>query len=251
MMFTGIVEAVGTLKALKKHGHGYEILVETPDSFKLKERVKLGDSIANNGVCLTVTAMSGNAFYADVSSETVKCTCFGSYSSGHKINLELACTPSTHLGGHVVQGHVDGIGTVISKHTLDEAYDIWIKAPNELLRYIAPKGSIAVDGVSLTVNEIKGDCFRLTLIPHTQSNVNFENFNEGNKVNLECDVLARYLERLFTAGAGSINAGTQSLAKDGAMKGHTTSSKQNNLSNSKSYKSSAITMSALLMNGFK
>ncbi len=91
-MFTGIVEAVGTLKALKKHGHGYEILVETPDSFKLKERVKLGDSIANNGVCLTVTAMSGNAFYADVSSETVKCTCFGSYSSGNKINLELACT---------------------------------------------------------------------------------------------------------------------------------------------------------------
>lgn len=250
-MFTGIVEAVGTLKALKKHGHGYEILVETPDSFKLKERVKLGDSIANNGVCLTVTAMSGNAFYADVSSETVKCTCFGSYSSGHKINLELACTPSTHLGGHVVQGHVDGIGTVVSRHTLDDAYDIWIKAPNELLRYIATKGSIAVDGVSLTVNEIKGDCFRLTLIPHTQSNVNFENFNEGNKVNLECDVLARYLERLFTAGAGSINAGTQSLAKDGAMKGHTTNNKQNNLSNSKSYKSSAITMSALLMNGFK
>ncbi len=250
-MFTGIVEAVGTLKALKKHGHGYEILVETPDSFKLKERVKLGDSIANNGVCLTVTAMSGNAFYADVSSETVKCTCFGSYSSGHKINLELACTPSTHLGGHVVQGHVDGIGTVVSRHTLDDAYDIWIKAPNELLRYIATKCSIAVDGVSLTVNEIKGDCFRLTLIPHTQSNVNFENFNEGNKVNLECDVLARYLERLFTAGVGTINAGTQSLAKDGAMKGHTSNSKQNNLSNSKSYKSSAITMSALLMNGFK
>ena len=185
------------------------------------------------------------------SSETVKCTCFGSYSSGHKINLELACTPSTHLGGHVVQGHVDGIGTVVSRHTLDDAYDIWIKAPDELLRYIAPKGSIAVDGVSLTVNEIKGDCFRLTLIPHTQSNVNFENFNEGNKVNLECDVLARYLERLFTAGVGSINAGTQSLAKDGAMKGHTSNSKQNNLSNSKSYKSSAITMSALLMNGFK
>lgn len=175
----------------------------------------------------------------------------GSYSSGHKINLELACTPSTHLGGHVVQGHVDGIGTVVSRHTLDDAYDIWIKAPDELLRYIAPKGSIAVDGVSLTVNEIKGDCFRLTLIPHTQSNVNFENFNECNKVNLECDVLARYLERLFTAGAGSINAGTQSLAKDGAMKGHTTNSKQNNLSNSKSYKFSAITMSALLMNGFK
>lgn len=227
-MFTGIVEAVGTLKALKKHGHGYEILVETPESFRLKERVKLGDSIANNGVCLTVTRMSGSSFYADVSAETVKCTCLGNYSSGHKMNLELACTPSTHLGGHIVQGHVDGIGTVISRHTLDEAYDIWIKAPVELLRYIAPKGSIAVDGVSLTVNEIRQDTFRLTLIPHTQGNVNFDNFSEGKKVNLEVDVLARYLERLLGAGL---------------------SAKQDNLSDS-SKKSSAVTMSSLLKNGF-
>lgn len=243
-MFTGIVEAVGTLKALKKHGHGYEILVETPESFKLKERVKLGDSIANNGVCLTVTAMSGKAFYADVSAETVKCTCLGNYANGQKLNLELACTPSTHLGGHIVQGHVDGIGTVVSKHTLDEAYDIWIKAPEELLRYIAPKGSIAVDGVSLTVNEIKGDTFRLTLIPHTQSNVNFENFSEGNKVNLECDVLARYLERLFAYG---FNHG-KNAQENNALKSNLP---QNNLTNSKSNKSSAITMSSLLMNGFK
>ncbi len=243
-MFTGIVEAVGTLKALKKHGHGYEILVETPESFKLKERVRLGDSIANNGVCLTVTAMSGNAFYADVSAETVKCTCLGNYAKGHKLNLELACTPSTHLGGHIVQGHVDGIGTVVSKHTLDEAYDIWIKAPDELLRYIAPKGSIAVDGVSLTVNEIKGNTFRLTLIPHTQSNVNFENFSEGNKVNLECDVLSRYLERLLSYG---FNQGktTQDMSSTQS------NLQQNNLSNSKREKSSAITMSSLLMNGFK
>lgn len=243
-MFTGIVEAVGTLKALKKHGHGYEILVETPESFKLKERVRLGDSIANNGVCLTVTAMSGNAFYADVSAETVKCTCLGNYAKGHKLNLELACTPSTHLGGHIVQGHVDGIGTVVSKHTLDEAYDIWIKAPDELLRYIAPKGSIAVDGVSLTVNEIKGNTFRLTLIPHTQSNVNFENFSEGNKVNLECDVLARYLERLLSYG---FNQGKTTQDMNGTQ----SNLQQNNLSNSKSNKSSAITMSSLLMNGFK
>ena len=243
-MFTGIVEAVGSLKALKKHGHGYEILVETPESFKLKERVRLGDSIANNGVCLTVTAMSGNAFYADVSAETVKCTCLGNYAKGHKLNLELACTPSTHLGGHIVQGHVDGIGTVVSKHTLDEAYDIWIKAPEELLRYIAPKGSIAVDGVSLTVNEIKGNTFRLTLIPHTQSNVNFENFSEGNKVNLECDVLSRYLERLLSYG---FNQGktTQDMSSTQS------NLQQNNLSNSKREKSSAITMSSLLMNGFK
>ncbi len=237
-MFTGIVEAVGTLKALKQHGHGYEILVETPDSFRLKERVKLGDSIANNGVCLTVTRMSGNSFYADVSAETVKCTCLGNYAKGHKLNLELACTPSTHLGGHIVQGHVDGIGTVVSRHTLDDAYDIWIKAPDELLRYIATKGSIAVDGVSLTVNEIRQDKFRLTLIPHTQSNVNFDSFSEGNRVNLEVDVLARYLERLLGAGFSSKTGtiGNDNL-KNGSSDGTNT-------------KSSGITMSSLLKNGF-
>lgn len=202
-MFTGIVEAVGTLKSLRKRGNGYEILVETPNEFRLKERVKLGDSIANNGVCLTVTSISGACFSADVSTETVRCTSFGGYSSGQKINLELACTPDTHLGGHIVQGHVDGIGIVTSRKVLDDAFDIMVKAPDELLRYIATKGSIAVDGVSLTVNEVKGDEFRLTLIPHTQSHVNFENFKEGCSVNIEVDVLARYLERLLSfSGSG-------------------------------------------------
>ncbi|MGN1281547.1 MAG: riboflavin synthase [Succinivibrio sp.] len=200
-MFTGIVEAVGSLKSLKKRGNGYEILVETPDEFRLKERVKLGDSIANNGVCLTVTSISGNCFGADVSTETVRCTCFGYYKSGHRINLELACTPETHLGGHIVQGHVDGIGLVTSRKVLDDAFDIMVRVPSDLLRYIATKGSIAVDGVSLTVNEVRGDEFRLTLIPHTQSQVNFENFKEGCRVNIEVDVLSRYLERLLSFGS--------------------------------------------------
>lgn len=199
-MFTGIVQAVGSLKALNKHGKGYEIVVQTPDSFELTKRVALGDSIANNGVCLTATKLSGNCFYADVSAETVEHTCFANYSRGQKLNLELACTPSTHLGGHIMQGHVDGVGEVVKKTTLDDAFDIWIKAPNDLLRYIAHKGSIAVDGVSLTVNEIVNDTFRLTLIPHTQNVVNFDNFEKGHKVNLEVDVLARYLERLFVSG---------------------------------------------------
>jgi riboflavin synthase len=223
-MFTGIVEAVGTLKALKKHGRGFEVLVETPHSFGLADRVKLGDSIANNGVCLTVTKLSGNCFYADVSTETVNCTCFGNYAIGQKLNLELACTPSTHLGGHIMQGHVDGVGTVISKTTLDDAYNIWIKAPSELLRYIAPKGSIAVNGVSLTVNDIKDDAFRLTLIPHTQDAISFDGFDEGCKVNLEVDVLARYLERLFNFDA----------KKNGTNKSQ----------------GSGITMQTLLKNGF-
>ena len=220
-MFTGIVESVGTLKSLVKRGKGYEITVETEPEFALQNRVAIGDSIANNGVCLTVTRISGNCFYADVSAETVEHTCFKNYTRGQRLNLELACTPSTHLGGHIMQGHVDGVGSVIRKTALDDAFDIWIKAPKELLRYIAHKGSIAVDGVSLTVNEIVDDTFRLTLIPHTQGVVNFDNFEQGHFVNLEVDVLARYLERLFLQTAkdksqesgGGITMGT--LLKNG------------------------------------
>ena len=197
-MFTGIVQAVGTLKNMQKRGRGYVIMVDAPESFIKNNTIALGDSIANNGVCLTVTELVGNSFYADVSAETVKCTCFKNYRTGDRLNLELACTASTHLGGHIVQGHVDGIGEVVSVSKLDDAVDIWIKAPAELTKYIARKGSIAVDGISLTVNDVENDSFRLTLIPHTQGAVNFDNFEKGCQVNLEVDVLARYLERLFT-----------------------------------------------------
>ncbi len=220
-MFTGIVESVGSLKSLTKRGNGYEIVVETPESFKITQRVKLGDSIANNGVCLTVTKISGNCFYADVSAETVAHTGFANYARGQKLNLELACTPTTHLGGHIMQGHVDGVGKVIEKNRLDDAIDVWIKAPQELLKYIAHKGSIAVDGISLTVNEINGDVFRLTLIPHTQDAINFTNFEVGSIVNIEVDVLARYLERLLTSK-----------------------------NDESSKKASGITMETLLKNGF-
>lgn len=196
-MFTGIVQAIGTLKAMTKKGRGFEIIMEVGEDFDLKNKVELGDSVAHNGVCLTVTKISGNCYYADISAETVACTCFKNYKLGQKINLELACTPSTHLGGHIMQGHVDGVGLVTKKSKLDEAYNIWIKAPASLSRYIAMKGSIAVNGVSLTVNEVLNDTFRLTLIPHTQSQVNFDDFEEGREVNIEVDVLARYLERLL------------------------------------------------------
>ncbi|MBO5566463.1 MAG: riboflavin synthase [Succinivibrio sp.] len=195
-MFTGIVEAVGTLKRLTTHGHGAQIEVGVPDSFRLKERVVIGDSIANNGVCLTATSLSYDSFTADVSKETIENTCFKHYKRGQPINLELACTPSTHLGGHIMQGHVDGIGKVKAVIENTDSNDVWIEAPHELMRYIAHKGSIAVDGISLTVNEIKEDSFRLTMIPHTQESVAAV-FSEGSEVNLEVDVLARYLERLF------------------------------------------------------
>lgn len=194
-MFTGIVESKGVLEKIERNGKGAHIVVRTEASF-LKDRVRLGDSIATNGVCLTATRLGDTFYEADLSFESFNLTCFSFYSPGQALNLELACTPNTRLGGHIMQGHVDGVGTVIENYRVDDAINLWIRAPQNLKRYIAMKGSIAVDGVSLTVNEIRDCDFRLTLIPHTQKEV-ASSFRVGTKVNLEVDVLARYLERLF------------------------------------------------------
>lgn len=214
-MFTGIIESTGILNSLQSRGRGFHISVETNSSFQLQNRVKLGDSIACNGVCLTATAINNTTFEADVSAETVRCTAFRNYRRGHLLNLELACTPTTHLGGHIVQGHVDGIGTIVAMDSLDDAVDVRVKAPEDMLRYIAPKGSITVDGISLTVNDIQKDIFRLTLIPHTQKEVSFSSFKEGEEVNLEADVLARYLERLINCKSSNNGLTMQSLMENG------------------------------------
>ncbi len=197
-MFTGIIEAQGLLAKIEPKGRGAVVKIGVSAGFKLKERVQTGDSIACNGVCLTAAALYDDAFAADASPETMSLTCFKHYRQGQKLNLELACTPSTHLGGHIVQGHVDGIGEIVRIVKSSEAYDVYIKPPFELLKYIAPKGSIAVDGASLTVNELLDDnTFRLTLIPHTASILNFSSWRPGTLVNIEADVLARYLEQLL------------------------------------------------------
>ena len=205
-MYTGIIEAVGTLALIEKRGNGAFVKVMTPASFKVKDRVKIGDSVASNGVCLTATTIGDDFFTADVSAETVAMTCFKFYKQGQRLNLELPCTPATHLGGHIVQGHVDGIGEIKDITPLGEAVNIWVKNPPELSRYIALKGSIAVDGASLTVNSVTDDSFRLTLIPHSQMVLAFENWKSGSKVNLEVDVLARYLERLILGQKAQSNA---------------------------------------------
>lgn len=198
-MFTGIVESKGVIQTIEQNGKGAHIVVRTKPEF-LKDRVRLGDSIATNGVCLTATALHEDAYEADLSFESVDLTCFKYYTVGTEVNLELACTPHTRLGGHIMQGHIDGVGTVLQNYRVDEALTIWIQAPEHLKRYIAMKGSIAVDGVSLTVNEVRDTDFRLTLIPHTVSEI-ATSFRPGSKVNLEVDVLARYLERLMSANA--------------------------------------------------
>ena len=198
-MFTGIVQSVGVLQSIVRQGKGAHVVVATEPGF-LPGKVQLGDSIATNGVCLTATALRDSAYEADLSFESFNLTAFAQYTPGVKLNLELACTPVTRLGGHIMQGHVDGVGTVLERYRVDEALNIWIKAPQALARYIAMKGSIAVDGISLTVNEVRDCDFRLTLIPHTQGEV-ATTFNPGSVVNLEVDVIARYLERLMVAGA--------------------------------------------------
>ncbi|MDP2561818.1 riboflavin synthase [Psychrobium sp. 1_MG-2023] len=194
-MFTGIIEAVGTLTQLKQQGGDYHVEIQT-NSLDISD-VKLGDSIASNGVCLTVVTLNKDSFCADVSNETVSLTGFTHYKVGQSINLEKALTPTTRLGGHMVSGHVDGVGVVERIQANGRSTDYWISAPQELMKYIAYKGSISVDGISLTVNGLEDSSFRLTIVPHTSGETTISQFVVGSKVNLEVDQIARYLERLM------------------------------------------------------
>jgi riboflavin synthase len=194
-MFTGIIEAVGTITTLSDLGDNYRLVVK---SGKMDmDDVHLGDSIATSGVCLTVVDKGLDYYAVDVSAETIKLTGFANYAVGHSVNLEKAMRADSRFGGHIVSGHVDGVGTVevINEHS--NYVEVWVKAPDELAKYIAHKGSITVDGVSLTVNEVKGSSFMLWLIPHTLSETVIGGYKTGTQVNLEVDLIARYLERLL------------------------------------------------------
>ncbi len=193
-MFTGIIEAVGSIVAMESKGSDVSVRVR---SGKLDLRdVKLGDSIATNGVCLTVVQLPGDGYIADVSGETIARTGFADYQAGQRVNLEKALMPTSRLGGHLVSGHVDGVGKIIAVKPLGRAMEYWVEAPRELARYIAEKGSITVDGISLTVNSVEGARFRLTIVPHTSGETTVGEWKVGSRVNLEVDVIARYLERL-------------------------------------------------------
>ncbi len=210
-MFTGIIEAVGQVKALQAQGGDQRI---TLDVGKLDMTdVKLGDSIAVNGVCLTVIEFDGGWFTADVSNETLACTTLGALRPGSAVNLEKALLPTTRLGGHLVSGHVDGVGEVVRRQADGRSERFTIRAPGSLARYIAAKGSICVQGISLTVNSVDGDEFGLNIVPHTFEETNLDSATVGSKVNLEVDVIARYLERMLQSGvAGEESAGvTESL----------------------------------------
>ncbi|NUW73317.1 riboflavin synthase [Vibrio mediterranei] len=198
-MFTGIIEAVGTLKGITPKGEDISIHVEV-GKLDMSD-VKLGDSIATNGVCLTVTNFTDNSYHADLSVETLKKTGFAHYSVGDKVNLEKAMLPTTRFGGHIVSGHVDGVGEIVDRQQVGRAIEFWVQMPSELGKYVAEKGSITVDGISLTVNDVRKDAFKLTIVPHTSEETTIDNFHVGRKINLEVDVLARYMERLLQSKA--------------------------------------------------
>lgn len=194
-MFTGIIQAVGTVNAVLESSGDTRVVIDS-GSLPMSE-VGLGDSIAVNGVCLTVIERTSSGFAADVSAETLTCTTLSAARAGTVVNLELALTPTTRLGGHVVSGHVDGVGTVTSRHADARSWRLVITAPAALAKYIAAKGSICVDGVSLTVNHVSGAAFGVNIVPHTLSHTTLNNYAVGASVNLEVDLIARYLERLM------------------------------------------------------
>ncbi|MCE7537203.1 riboflavin synthase [Aliivibrio fischeri] len=193
-MFTGIIESVGTLQAITPKGEDISVTVNV-GQLDMSD-VKLGDSIATNGVCLTVVEMTERTYTADLSLETLKRTGFVDYKAGDKVNLEKAMLPTTRFGGHIVSGHVDAVGEIIERHQTGRAIEFWIQLPQTLAKYVVEKGSITVDGISLTVNDIRKNAFKLTIVPHTAAETTMDNFSVGQKVNLEVDVIARYLERL-------------------------------------------------------
>lgn len=194
-MFTGIVQAVGKIESRQERGGDVRLHIEAR-GLDLN-RVSVGDSIAVNGCCLTVVEKHTRGFSTDVSRETLTLTTLGALTAGLPVNLETSLTLATPLGGHLVVGHVDGVGTVQSRREDARSVRFEIEAPAELCRYIARKGSVCVDGVSLTVNGIDGKLFDVNIIPHTLEHTVLGHWQPGTGVNLEVDLLARYLERLM------------------------------------------------------
>ncbi len=196
-MFTGIIEEVGILKAIKTTSGGLTIEVKAK---KILEDSKLGDSIAINGICLTITDLKKESFNFDVSQETINRTNIKDLKIGDFVNLERALRPVDRMGGHIVQGHVDTIGKISAVIPKGEHHQFNITYPNEYRAYIIEKGSIAVDGISLTINEIKNNEFSLNIIPHTIQNTNLQYRRVGDKVNLEFDIIGKYVLNIMKYG---------------------------------------------------
>lgn len=205
-MFTGIIEAIGRVKAVERTGRGARlaVAVELPNN-----DLKIGDSVAVNGVCLTVTSLSGNTFQADVGAESFEVTTLGRISEGANVNVERPMQLGGRLGGHLMQGHVDGIGKILNINKLGSGVEVELEVSSGLSRYIVNKGSIAIDGVSLTVSTLRVDSqplglirFKVFLIPHTVESTIFKYAKAGQTVNLEVDIIGKYVEKLVRPDSG-------------------------------------------------
>ncbi len=197
-MFTGIINALGSVRAIEPIGAGKDmrLVIDTPAAFLAEPPVHLGASIACSGCCLTVVDLGADWFAVDASAETLAHTKLGSWDTGSRVNLERSLRLGDELGGHLVSGHVDGVGQAVSA-TPENASTRWVfRVPKDLSRFIAVKGSVAIDGVSLTVNEVAGDTFGVNIIPHTASVTGFGTMQPDDPVNIEIDTLARYVARL-------------------------------------------------------
>jgi riboflavin synthase len=201
-MFTGIIEAIGQVRALQARAGDLRLRIGS-GNLDMHD-VALGESIAVNGVCLTVVAFSADHFEADVSNETLRCTTLGELQVDAPVNLERAMRADGRFGGHIVSGHVDGVGEVRSI-TAESRSQIWrFRVPASLSRYIAEKGSVCIDGTSLTINTVEGDEFEVNLVPHTVTHTRFHSLTTGARVNIEVDLIARYVERLRTRDTASL-----------------------------------------------
>ena len=232
-MFTGIVEEVGTIKNIKK---GSKSAILTIQGDVVTKGSNLGDSIAVNGVCLTVTSLSGNTFIADVMAESMRRTSLGSLASGSKVNLERAMAADGRFGGHIVSGHIDGTGTITDFTREDNAVWVTISADSKILKYIIEKGSIAIDGISLTVAYVDSRCFKVSIIPHTAKETTLLSKKVGDIVNLENDVIGKYVEKLLNFSSG-----------DNTPSAETSLSRRRNVGQSNN---SGISEDFLMRNGF-
>ncbi|HEX9925142.1 MAG TPA: riboflavin synthase [Anaerolineae bacterium] len=194
-MFTGIVEEMGTIARIQRTGQGYALTIQAKTAI---EETRLGDSIAVNGTCLTVTNLTPDTFTVGLAPETRQRTNLAHLKEGQSVNLERSLTPTTRLGGHFVQGHVDGVGTVTSFRPDQDALWVTVQAPPDLMRTIVPKGFIALDGVSLTMVDVFDDRFTVTLVAYTQQHITLPKQQVGYKVNIEVDILGKYVEKLIS-----------------------------------------------------
>jgi riboflavin synthase len=201
-MFTGLVEDLGTVEAVERGEDGARLRISTP----LAHEVAEGDSVAVNGCCLTATAVTADGFETEAMNQTLTVTALGAIEEGSRVNLELAMKAGDRLGGHIVQGHVDGVGTVVSVEDDGFARRIRVGMPQELLRYVVDKGSITLNGVSLTVAELGENWAEVSLIPETLGRTNLTEAQAGSKLNVECDIVAKYVERLVAPFPGKEQA---------------------------------------------